>query len=664
MTDFFRAVKIALRYRLNIAMILCSSLLIATLWGGNIGAIYPIIEVVFENKTLHEWSDDQLAELHTEQRASEALIQEKEQQLSTVTGVEREELAHSIWYEQSQMDTRAHMIEWMNWVDRKLIVHAPTTPFRTLALVIAALVVGTIVKGMFIVLNMICVERLAQRVTLELRQSFYRQTLGMDLNAFGQDRTSGLMTRFTADVTTMGSGISTLFGNSIREPLKMIACLVFAALISWRLLLFSLIIAPIAIFIVGRLARSIKRANRRAMEEMTQLYTALAETFNGIQLVKAYTMEGHESSRFSRIATTYYRRAMKIVTYNALTRPATEVMGMLIICMAILAGGYLVLNNKRELFGIPMGATLSHGAMVTFFAMLIGASDPARKLAGVIQFLQASSAAAERVFEMMDRKSAIVEAERPVELPDAGAEITFERIRFSYVPDNLVLQDVYLKIQSGESVAVVGANGCGKSTLLNLIPRFYDPVDGRVLLNGVDLRDLRLQDVRSQIGLVTQQALLFDDTIINNIRYGSLDATDEQVIAAARQANAHRFIMDDLEEGYETLVGEGGGRLSGGQRQRIALARAFLRDPKILILDEATSQVDVASERLIHEALRKFIEGRTTIMITHRLSTLDLADRIVVMDEGHVADMGTHHELVQRCSVYQQLYSAGFREAA
>ncbi|MAR08472.1 MAG: ABC transporter permease [Blastopirellula sp.] len=664
MTDFFRAVKIALRYRLNIAMILCSSLLIATLWGGNIGAIYPIIEVVFENKTLHEWSDDQLAELHTEQRASEAVIQEKEQQLSTVTGVEREELAHSIWYEQSQMDTRAHMIEWMNWVDRKLIVHAPTTPFRTLALVIAALLVGTIVKGMFIVLNMICVERLAQRVTLELRQSFYRQTLGMDLNAFGQDRTSGLMTRFTADVTTMGSGISTLFGNSIREPLKMIACLVFAALISWRLLLFSLIIAPIAIFIVGRLARSIKRANRRAMEEMTQLYTALAETFNGIQLVKAYTMEGHESSRFSRIATTYYRRAMRIVTYNALTRPATEVMGMLIICMAILAGGYLVLNNKRELFGIPMGATLSHGAMVTFFAMLIGASDPARKLAGVIQFLQASSAAAERVFEMMDRKSAIVESERPVELPDAGAEITFERIRFSYVPDNLVLQDVYLKIQSGESVAVVGANGCGKSTLLNLIPRFYDPVDGRVLLNGVDLRDLRLQDVRSQIGLVTQQALLFDDTIINNIRYGSLDATDEQVIAAARQANAHRFIMDDLEEGYETLVGEGGGRLSGGQRQRIALARAFLRDPKILILDEATSQVDVASERLIHEALRQFIEGRTTIMITHRLSTLDLADRIVVMDEGHVADMGTHHELVQRCSVYQQLYSAGFREAA
>ncbi|HAY82125.1 MAG TPA: ABC transporter ATP-binding protein [Planctomycetaceae bacterium] len=664
MTDFFRAVKIALRYRLNIAMILCSSLLIATLWGGNIGAIYPIIEVVFENKTLHEWSDDQLAELHTEQRASEAVIQEKEQQLSTVTGVEREELAHSIWYEQSQMDTRAHMIEWMNWVDRKLIVHAPTTPFRTLALVIAALLVGTIVKGMFIVLNMICVERLAQRVTLELRQSFYRQTLGMDLNAFGQDRTSGLMTRFTADVTTMGSGISTLFGNSIREPLKMIACLVFAALISWRLLLFSLIIAPIAIFIVGRLARSIKRANRRAMEEMTQLYTALAETFNGIQLVKAYTMEGHESSRFSRIATTYYRRAMRIVTYNALTRPATEVMGMLIICMAILAGGYLVLNNKRELFGIPMGATLSHGAMVTFFAMLIGASDPARKLAGVIQFLQASSAAAERVFEMMDRKSAIVESERPVELPDAGAEITFERIRFSYVPDNLVLQDVYLKIQSGESVAVVGANGCGKSTLLNLIPRFYDPVDGRVLLNGVDLRDLRLQDVRSQIGLVTQQALLFDDTIINNIRYGSLDATDEQVIAAARQANAHRFIMDDLEEGYETLVGEGGGRLSGGQRQRIALARAFLRDPKILILDEATSQVDVASEPLIHEALRQFIEGRTTIMITHRLSTLDLADRIVVMDEGHVADMGTHHELVQRCSVYQQLYSAGFREAA
>ena len=664
MTDFFRAVKIALRYRLNIAMIVFSSLMIATLWGGNIGAIYPIIEVVFENKTLHEWADDQLAELHEKNSTSQALVEAKQQQLSTAGAIEREELSHEIWYEQGLVDTRLSMISWMEWVDRTLIVHAPTTPFRTLALVIAGLLVGTIVKGSFIVMNMICVERLSQRVTLELRQAFYRQTLGMDLNAFGRDRTSGLMARFTADVTTIGTGISTLFGNSIREPLKMFACLLFAAMISWRLLLFSLIIAPVAIFIVGRLARSIKRANRRAMEEMAQLYGALSETFNGIQVVKAYTMEGHEIGRFSRIAQTYYRRAMKIVTYNALTRPATEVMGMLIICMAILAGGYLVLNNKRDLFGIPMGATLSHGAIVTFFAMLIGASDPARKLAGVIQLLQASSAAADRVYEMMDRKPAIVEAEQPAELPAGEAEITFERIRFSYVPDNPVLHDVYLKIQAGEAVAVVGPNGCGKSTLLNLIPRFYDPVAGRVLLNGVDLRELRTQELRGQIGLVTQQTLLFDDTIMNNIRYGALDATDDQVIAAAKQAHAHRFIAEDLAEGYETVVGERGGRLSGGQRQRIALARAFLRDPRILILDEATSQVDAGSERLIHQALKQFIQGRTAIMITHRLSTLDLADRIVVMDEGHVADMGTHHELVQRCSVYQQLYSAGFREAA
>jgi ATP-binding cassette subfamily B protein/subfamily B ATP-binding cassette protein MsbA len=227
-----------------------------------------------------------------------------------------------------------------------------------------------------------------------------------------------------------------------------------------------------------------------------------------------------------------------------------------------------------------------------------------------------------------------------------------------------VLRAIDLRIPFGESLAIVGSNGCGKSTLVNLVARFYDPVEGAVRLDGVDLRACRVRELRRKIGIVTQQTVLFDDTVMNNIRYGSLHATDEQVIAAAKKAHAHRFIVEKLDEGYDTIVGERGGRLSGGQRQRIALARAILRDPEILILDEATSQIDLESEQLIHQALREFTRGRTAILITHRLSTLTLADRILVMDAGRIADLGTHQELLGRCDIYRRLHQIQFRESA
>jgi ATP-binding cassette subfamily B protein/subfamily B ATP-binding cassette protein MsbA len=243
-------------------------------------------------------------------------------------------------------------------------------------------------------------------------------------------------------------------------------------------------------------------------------------------------------------------------------------------------------------------------------------------------------------------------------------ELAFEGVSFHYLPGEPVLHKIDLRIPFGEKLAIVGANGCGKSTLVNLVARFYDPVEGAVRMDGVDLRQCRVRELRRKIGIVTQQTVLFDDTVMNNIRYGSLHATDEQVIAAAKKAHAHRFITEKLDEGYDTIVGERGGRLSGGQRQRIALARAILRDPEILVLDEATSQIDLESEQLIHQALRDFARGRTAILITHRLSTLTLADRILVMDAGRVADLGTHHELLTRCEIYRRLHQIQFRESA
>jgi ABC-type multidrug transport system fused ATPase/permease subunit len=300
---------------------------------------------------------------------------------------------------------------------------------------------------------------------------------------------------------------------------------------------------------------------------------------------------------------------------------------------------------------------------MVFFGLLAGASEPARKLSEVFSRLQRASAAAERIYQLIDREPTVFDPPQARPLPRHCRELAFEGIQFHYYPAQPVLQDINLRIAFGETIAIVGPNGCGKSTLANLIPRFYDPIKGSVKLDGIDLRDARLTDIRSQIGLVTQETLLFDDTVYNNIRYGSPHATRAEVMAAAQQAHAG-FIETKLEHGYETVVGPRGSMLSGGQRQRISLARAILRDPSILILDEATSQIDLESEQLIHKVLEQFTRNRTTVIITHRMATLALADRIVVMQGGRILDVGAHDELLRRSDLYSRLYSMQFKEAA
>lgn len=665
MNNFLRAVRLALRHRLTIVGVVVSSLAVALLWGGNIGAVYPLVEVVFENQSIPEWTDKQITSLQSglEERRREAA------ELRAVAAAspedQRAQLTRKLGILELRISADSQWLETVTWAQPYIARYAPSTAFKTLLVVVLAILVGTLVKDLLLVLNVILVERLAQLATFDLRKQFYRRTLRMDLGAFGEDRTPRLMSHFTNDMSAMSSGIAVLFGKVVREPLKMVACLAGAAYVCPRLLVLSLVLAPPAIYLIARLAQSLKRANRRAMEEMAQLYTVLSETFTGIQAVKAFTMERYERGRFHQVAKKYFRRAMRIITYDALTRPTTELMGMIMISAAILAGGYLVLNEQTHLLGIRMcPRPLTFGSLMAFYGFLIGACDPARKLADVLQLLQRSLAGADRIYEMLDREPTVVERADSRPAPDPARELIFENVSFRYTADQPVLRDISLRIPYGQSVAIVGPNGCGKSTLANLIPRFYDPDEGSIRMDHVDLRDLRLRNLRSQIGLVTQQTLLFDDTIMNNIRYGSPGASDAEVIQAARNAHANRFIEEKLEHGYQTIVGERGGKLSGGQRQRIALARAMLRNPRILILDEATSQIDPESEQLIHQALRKFIRGRTTIMITHRLSTLDLAERILVMDSGEIVDAGPHDELIHRCHLYQRLYYAHIRESA
>jgi ATP-binding cassette subfamily B protein/subfamily B ATP-binding cassette protein MsbA len=413
------------------------------------------------------------------------------------------------------------------------------------------------------------------------------------------------------------------------------------------------------------LAKALKRANRRAMEELSIIFDKLSETLSAMKLIKAFTMERVETDHFEKCAKTYYRRQMRIAWYNSLVSPLTENLGMAMVLLAAIAGGYLVITEKTALFGIPISAQpLTHGSMSMFFAMLAGMSDPARRLSNVFSFLQQSSAAADRVFQVLDRAPSIVDTKNPVPLPRLSQTLHFENVSFGYEPTKQVLREIDLEVAAGETIAIVGPNGCGKSTLLSLLPRFYDPTAGRITIDGIDLRDVALHDLRSRIGIVSQEVLMMNDTVAANIAYGVPDADDDAIEAAARAAHAHQFIVDKLVDGYDTIVGPSGNRLSGGQRQRIALARAILADPEILILDEATSQVDVESEQLIHQVLEEFTVARTTLLITHRMSTIALADRVVVMDHGQIVDAGTHELLLTRCSLYSRLFNLQWRESA
>ena len=373
------------------------------------------------------------------------------------------------------------------------------------------------------------------------------------------------------------------------------------------------------------------------------IYETLSETLGGIKLIKAFTMEPAEHNKFEKSSKEYYHRQMRIAIYNAIVSPLVETLGIVMVLVASVMGGYLVLGQHTHILGIKISdIALTHGDMSIFFAMLAGMSDPARRLSGEFSNIQQAVAAADRVYEVLDREQKIVRRAESRRAAAAQALAASSKTSvFQYNAEKPVLRGVSLDVRAGETIAIVGPNGCGKTTLLQLLPRFYDPTGGRVTIEGTDIKDVSLRDLRMRFGLVSQEILMFNDTVENNIRYGKPDATMAEIEAAARTAHAHTFIIEKLPEGYQSLVGPSGSRLSGGQRQRISLARAILRDPEILLLDEATSQIDIESEQLIFEVLEKFSRDRTTFMITHRMSMISLADRVVVMDHGQIVDTGT-----------------------
>lgn len=653
----------AIRYKFTFAASIFSALIVAVLWGGNIGTLYPVVEVVLQDQSMDQWVNGKI-------ETSRGILARKSTELEslrTQLAAASEPDSYKIQAQIANLENSITAEQWAlgsyEFAKPYIDNYLPSDPFRTLVLITGLLLVGTIVKDLFLVANNVLVARLAQLATFDLRKLFYRRTLRMDLATFSEDGTADLMSRFTNDMNQVANGLESLFGKLIREPLKMIACLTIAGFICWRLLLLSLVVAPVAAYLVRWLAKTLKRANRKAMEEMAIMYTNLEETFRSIKIVKAFTNESCERKQFHDNNKRYYHKALRIAGYDSLTHPLTEVLGIVALSLAMMAGAWLILSRETHLLGIRMSdRPLDRGALLLFYALLAGVADPLRKMSDIFSRLQAAAAASDRIFSRLDREPQIRDPKHPAPFRRHNRDLVFENVGFAYQPGKPVLEDVNLRIAFGETIAIVGANGCGKSTLVNLIPRFADPTTGTVKLDGVALPDMRVRDIRRQIGIVTQETMLFDDTIFNNIRYGAPDATREQVIEAAKQAHAHRFIEQDLPDGYETSAGALGNCLSGGQRQRIALARAILRDPPIMILDEATSQVDLESEQAIQQVLEKFTQDRTTILITHRLAVLSLADRIVVMQAGRIIDVGRHEELLARCAFYRRLYQIQFED--
>jgi ATP-binding cassette subfamily B protein/subfamily B ATP-binding cassette protein MsbA len=661
MGNFGRVLHMALRYRATLAGAVFCAIAAALLWGGNIAAVYPFVKVVLEGRSIQTWLAEEIAhgqqtvaDLTTQIERSEAA--DKDPENKAIESVEVIRLKSRLKTESRALASYRGL---QPYADRWL----PHDPFQTVVYFLAIAIVGTIVKSLFLIGNTVLVARLAQLATLDLRKTFYRRTLRLDLSTFTDEGTSDLMSRFTHDMSNVTSALETVFGKMILEPLKMLACLAGAAFICWRLLLLSLVIAPVAGFAIRWLSKTLKRANRKAMEQMAQIFGVLDESLRGIKIVKAFTNEPQERNRFHRRSKEYFRKALKIARYDSLSHPITELMGILTVCLALMAGAYLVIKGETRLLGIPLSSRpLDLSSLLLFYGFLFGTADPVRKFSDIVSRVQCGVAASDRIFARLDREPAVRNPRRAIACPRYSRNMVFDQVSFEYQPGVRVLDDVSLSIPYGETIAIVGPNGCGKSTLANLIPRFADPTLGSITLDGIRLTDIRIRELRNQIGLVTQDPLLFDDTVFNNIRYGKPSAGREEVVEAARRAHAHGFIEKVLPQGYDTPVGQLGGRLSGGQRQRIALARAILRNPAILILDEATSQIDLESEQAIQAALEEFAKDRTTVIITHRLAILSLADRIVAMESGKIVDSGTHAEMMNRCGLYRRLHQIQFED--
>ncbi|MCB9845478.1 MAG: ABC transporter ATP-binding protein [Phycisphaeraceae bacterium] len=518
----------------------------------------------------------------------------------------------------------------------------PSGRYLAIVIIVVAMALLTLFSETVAFLHQWLSIQVVHRTIADIRRRAFHRVIRLPLKDVVASGTNDAISRIVNDSAQLAGGFTALMSKAVAQTAKGVAALGAALLFHWKLTLIAMVVAPVLAFVIRSVGQTVRRASRRALESQADLYASAGEAMRGLRVVKVYTAERYECGRFHRINKEATRQTLKARTYRVLSSPLNE-------AMALLALGSIVIVASRFILEGTIGTTTF---LLTMGALFIAAAS-LRPLAGVISELQASEPAAERLAELLEMKPEPGHDFRLPRLERHRDSIEFDGVSLTYPgQDEPALRDVSLRVEHGERIAVVGPNGSGKTTLLSLVPRLFEPDSGRVLIDGRDITEVSVRSLRRQIGVVTQETVMFRASIRDNIAYGGGGASEEEIVQAAKRARAHEFITR-IPGGYDAMVGEQGATLSGGQRQRIAIARAILRDPSILILDEATSMIDADSEAKIAEAMSEFSLGRTCLIVAHRLSTVLGADRIVVMDQGAIVDSGRHEDLLDRCDAYR-----------
>ncbi|MFA5410424.1 MAG: ABC transporter ATP-binding protein [Candidatus Omnitrophota bacterium] len=518
------------------------------------------------------------------------------------------------------------------------------TPFKVLYLLLIVMPVALVIRAIFEFLHSYIMSDVGQKVIRDVRNLVYAKLQSLSLDYFTRKRSGELISRITNDVKVIENAVSYGLTDLLYQGFQVICFSVTAFLINWKYALIAVIVLPLVAIPMVTVGKVLRKLSKKSQEKMADINSLLVETFIGVRIVKAFCMEEKEISKFKGQNQDYYKLAMKSIKRMLILGIATELMGVAAALLIIFYGGREVLEGR-----------LSFGVFTLFMAALLSLIRPFKKLSQVNSIVQQAIAAVKRIYEILDIQPAIKEAPGAKILLPIKESIVFKNVCFSYA-ERLILEDINLQVRPGSTLAVVGPSGVGKTTLVDLLPRFYDPQRGAILIDGEDIKGVTLGSLRQQIGIVTQETILFNDTVRANIAYGRASASDKEVQEAAMQAYAHEFILR-LPLGYDTVIGDRGMKLSGGEKQRIAIARALLKNPPILILDEATSQLDADSERVVQQALERLIHGRTALIIAHRLSTVKSASQIAVLDKGRVVETGTHQQLLEKNGLYKRLYS-------